>query len=116
MLLMLVVSKALCQETPPLVYTHGNQKIEITTEKGKCVLKNGKRNQITINTQNIDTRMMTCSGPGLRLVRTTNPEQTESIWEINLENWEANKPYTLFFNYRGNKTRFGDKFEIPTTD
>lgn len=111
--LLIFASQAFCQKAEPLVYTNGKVKIELKVDGENNVLKNGKKNKITISTQNLDTRMMTCSAPGLRFVRPMNPENTISIWEINLENWEDKKKYTLFFSYKGKKTQFSGKFEIP---
>jgi hypothetical protein len=112
-LLLVLACRAFCQTADTLVYTHNKSKIELTTDGEKCVLKNGKINSITIITKNLDSRVMTCSGPGLRYVRPLDPEKTISLWEINLTHWEAGKPYILFFNYRGKKTQFSGKFEIP---
>lgn len=111
--LLFFVSKAFCQTAEPLVYTNGKVKIELKFEDESKALKKGKKNRIIINTQNLDTRMMTCSAPGLRYVRNLNPENTITVWEINLEDWQSDKPYSLFFSYKGKKTQFSGKFEIP---
>ncbi len=114
-MLLVCFLKAFSQHHPPLVFTYNNAKIELTTsaDKSQCVLKKGKINLITMNTQNFDTRVMTCSGPGLRFFKPVNPEQTVILWEIDLTNWLDNKPYQFFFNYRGKKTQFSGKLEIP---
>lgn len=111
-LLLAITSTAFCQTVEPLVYVNNKFRIELKIQDEKSVLKNGKINQITITTKNMDTRFMTCSAPGLRLIRSLDAGQTENLWEINLKNWEANKPYILLFNYKG-KTRFSGQFEIP---
>src|SRR6476620_119492 len=116
LILLLFTFQVYCQTGEPAVFTNNKQKITITTSENKCVLKNGQVNRITIVTENIDTRILNFSAPGLLFVRPENPEQTITYWDINLTNWEKGRPYKIYFNYRGRKTSFSDSLEIPVQD
>jgi len=105
-------SKAFGQSGNSFIYTNKEVKIELKINNGKTALQHKEKNHITIQFKNIDPRTLTCSAPGLRIIKGSTDENLTTIWEINLDNFEKNS-YRLFFSYMKSGKRFSGEFELP---
>lgn len=112
LLMLICFSKTIGQTKNPLIYSNEDVKIELKTQE-KGILKHNQKNPIIIRFENLDPRMTTCAGPGLRMIKPSPSDKNETLWEINLTDSEIKEKYTLHFSYKKNDTFFTGKFEIP---
>lgn len=111
-LLIIGFSKAIGQTKNPFVYTNNEVKIELKIDGGKTALRQSEKNLVTIHFENLDSKTLTCAAPGLRILKGGTTEKPDSLWEINLANFEK-KSYKLIFSYMKNNERFRGEFDIP---
>jgi hypothetical protein len=112
-LLFFCFSKAFSQTKNTYIYTNQDVKIELKTGNEKGVLKINELNPISIVVENLDSRTMSCIGPGLSILKGASAENPESLWQINLINTEKKSVYKFIFSYKKNNKHFSGTFEIP---
>lgn len=97
------------------VYQREHQKVTLRIEDGIKFLKWNENTKITLNTENIDSRKLSLSAPGLRNIKGATEENTESIWEINVSKETIkNDTLKLFISCRNQNDQFwSHQFKIP---
>ncbi|MFC4738378.1 hypothetical protein ACFO3U_00065 [Flavobacterium ponti] len=97
------------------VYQIENQKIMLRIESGMNFLRWNEKAKLILNTENIDSRKLSLSAPGLRNIKGATIENTESIWEINISKQTIkNDTLKLFISCRNQDDRFwSHQFKIP---
>lgn len=97
------------------VYQREHQKVTLRIEDGIKFLKWNENTKITLNTENIDSRKLSLSAPGLRNIKGATEENTESIWEINVSKETIkNDTLKLFISFRNQDDQFwSHQFKIP---
>lgn len=97
------------------VYQREHQKVTLRIEDGIKFLKWNENTKITLNTENIDSRKLSLSAPGLRNIKGATEENTESIWEINVSKETIkNDTLKLFISCRNQDDQFwSHQFKIP---
>lgn len=64
------------------IFLRENQKVVLKMEDGMKFLKWNEKTKLILSTENIDTKSLSLSAPGLRLLKGTTDNDNESIWEI----------------------------------
>jgi hypothetical protein len=74
------ISWALAQDGT-FIFQRGNQKVTLETANGKRHLKWNEKTRLTVKCENIDSKKLALSAPGLSLVKGVDANN-ESLWEI----------------------------------
>ena len=97
------------------VYQRENQKLILRIESGVNFLRWNEKTKLILNTENIDSKKLSLSAPGLRNIKGATAENTESIWEINVSKETIkNDTLKLFISCRNQDDKFwSHQFKIP---
>ena len=97
------------------IYQKNNQKLVLRLENGHKHLNWEEKTNFTITVENIDSKSLSLSAPGLRLLKGASNQDKVSLWEVTPKRENlSNDTLTVFISGQDlKKAYWSHKFKIP---